>query len=149
MRKELVFEYKNVISNAHIDLLEIVLENSLMEFHREYFQQIFGIIMGTNVAPILANLYLVKLEIILKEKSINDPKMFWPIFFKRYIDDGFGITKASRENVEYWIQEFKKRVKSIKIKNKTKRMISNIKIFIIHVQSKQRLISIRQGGCSK
>ena len=58
--KELVFKYRDVISNADfiIDSLEIVLENSLMEFHGEYFQQIFGIIMGTNVAPIIANLYL-------------------------------------------------------------------------------------------
>ena len=60
LMKELVFEYKDVISNADfiIDLLEIVLENSLMEFQGEYFQQIFGIIMGTNVAPILANFIL-------------------------------------------------------------------------------------------
>ena len=117
LMKELVFEYKTEISNADfiIDLLEIVLENSLMEFHGEYFQQIFGIIMGTNVAPIIANLYLAKLEKILKEKSKGDPNMVWPIFFKRYIDDGFGITKGSKSNVEYWILEFNKLVKSIKI----------------------------------
>ena len=74
LMKEIVFEYKDVISNAEfiIDLLELVLENSLMEFHGEYFQQIFGIIMGTNVAPILANLYIAKLEKILKEK--NQPR---------------------------------------------------------------------------
>ena len=59
LMKELVLEYKEVLTNADliIDLLELVLENSLMVFHKEYFQQIFGIIMGTNVAPILANLY--------------------------------------------------------------------------------------------
>ena len=46
--KEIVFEYKDVISNAEfiIDLLELVLENSLMEFRGEYFQQFFGRIMG-------------------------------------------------------------------------------------------------------
>ena len=56
--QELVFENADFI----IDLLELVLANSLMEFHGEYFQQNVGIIMGTNVAPILANLYLAKLE---------------------------------------------------------------------------------------
>ena len=65
-----------------------------MEFRGEYFQQIFGIIMGTNVAPILANLYFAKLEKILKEKTKHDPKIIWPKVFKRYIDDGFGITKG-------------------------------------------------------
>ena len=60
LMKELVFEYRDVISNADfvIDLLELVLENSLLEFYGQYFQQIFGTIMGTNVAPILANLCL-------------------------------------------------------------------------------------------
>ena len=59
MIKNLVFLYQNVIQNAHfiIELLDIVLKNSLMSFDKEYFQQIFGIIMGTNLAPILANLY--------------------------------------------------------------------------------------------
>ena len=86
LMKELVNEYRNVISNADfvIDLLELVLDNSLLEFHGEYFQQIFGIIMGTNVAPILANLYLAKLEKMLKEKTKNDSMMGWQILFRQY-----------------------------------------------------------------
>ena len=57
---ELVEGYENVIPNTNfiIELLEIVLRNSLMTFDGEYFQQIFGVIMGTNVAPILANKYM-------------------------------------------------------------------------------------------
>ena len=37
---------------------KFVLRNRLMNFDREYFQQIFGIIMGTNLAPLLANIYM-------------------------------------------------------------------------------------------
>ena len=37
-----------------------------MTFDREYFQQIFGIIMGTNLDPILANLYEAMLQDELK-----------------------------------------------------------------------------------
>ena len=70
--------------------------------------------MGTNVAPILANLYLAKLEKILKEKTKNDPKMILPTFF-RYIDNGLGITKGSKTDIEYWILAFNSLVKSIKI----------------------------------
>ena len=47
-----------------------------MTFKGEYFQQIFGIIMGTNVVPILANIYLTKLENLLREKSKTDKKIF-------------------------------------------------------------------------
>ena len=74
-----------------------------MEFEGEYFQQIFGLIMETNGAPIFANLYLAKREKHLKDKTKNDPKMVWPILFKRFIDDGFGITQGSKSDVEYWI----------------------------------------------
>ena len=45
MIQKLVFDYQNVIPNTHliIDLLGLVLRNSIMSFDREYFQQIFGI----------------------------------------------------------------------------------------------------------
>ena len=53
-------EFADVIQNADfiIELLNVILKNSLMTFNGEFFQQIFGVIMGTNVAPILANIYL-------------------------------------------------------------------------------------------
>ena len=35
---------------------------SLMSFDKAYFQQISGIIMGTKVAPIVANMYTAMLE---------------------------------------------------------------------------------------
>ena len=51
--------------------------------------------MGTNLAPILANIYLAMLEeelvIICKNKNIK-----WPIMFKRFIDDGFGIMEGNK-----------------------------------------------------
>ena len=62
--------------------------------------------MGTNVAPILANIYLAKLEIFLKDKCKTDKKLVWPIMFKRFIDDGFGVTKGSTTDFEYWVSKF-------------------------------------------
>ena len=77
-----------------------------MSFDGEYFQQIFGVIMGTNVAPILANIYMAILEKMLKEKSKTNTNIIWPFLFKRFIDDGFGITEANIDEFEYWIHEF-------------------------------------------
>ena len=62
--------------------------------------------MGTNVAPILATIYLAKLERLLLEKCTTDRKLIWPILFRRFIDDGFGIYKESRTAFEYWVSEF-------------------------------------------
>ena len=41
--------------------------------------------------------------------------MFWPIFFRRYIDEGLGITKGSKSDAKYWISAFNNLVESIKI----------------------------------
>ena len=62
--------------------------------------------MGTNVAPILANIYMARLEQILKEKCKMDPKLKWPCLFKRFIDDGFGILEGNKSDFEYWVTEF-------------------------------------------
>jgi len=115
--KKLCFDFQNVIPNAHfiIELLDLVLNSSLMVFDGEYFQQIFGLIMGTNVAPILTNIYMALLENELKSKCKSDPKIIWPILFKRFIDDGFGITKGVREDVIYWIEKFNELRKTIQI----------------------------------
>ena len=48
-----------------------------MSFDKEYFQQIFGIIMGTSLGPILANLYLARLQEELQKKWIHNKKLKW------------------------------------------------------------------------
>ena len=62
--KKRVFMFQNIISNAlfRMNLLDIILNNSLMCFKNAYFQQTFGRIMGTNLAPIMPNLYLAMLQ---------------------------------------------------------------------------------------
>ena len=62
--------------------------------------------MDTNVAPILANIYKAKLEILLKEKCKTDINLKWPILFNRFIDDGFGIMKGNKLDFEYCVSEF-------------------------------------------
>ena len=61
--------------------------------------------MGTNLAPILANIYMAMLEeelyIISGQKNIT-----WPEMFKRFIDDGFGIIKCNKKQISRWVEEF-------------------------------------------
>ena len=47
-----------------------------------------------------------KLENVRKEKRKTNTKIIWPVLFKRFIDDGFGITEANKKEFEYWVQEF-------------------------------------------
>ena len=37
--------------------MEMVLNSAVMKFQNDLFKQILGIVMGTNLAPILANKY--------------------------------------------------------------------------------------------
>ena len=55
------------------------------------------------------------LENELKAKCKTEPKLIWPILFKRFIDDGFGITKGVREDIIYWIEKFNELRKTVQI----------------------------------
>ena len=76
-----------------------------MKFQEDFFMQILGIVMGTNLAPILTNIYMAMLEeelyVICKNKNITRPKMF-----KRFIDDGFGVIKSNKKEFLRWVNEF-------------------------------------------
>ena len=77
--KMLFFKYQNVIPNSHfiMELMKLVLTSAVMKFQEEFFLQILGIVMGTNLAPILANIYMAMLEeelyIRCKNKNIKWP----------------------------------------------------------------------------
>jgi hypothetical protein len=63
--------------------------------------------MGTNVAPLLANLYLYyKVDLEIKNKMA---------YFKRFIDDVFFLYKGSRENLLLLIDSFAKLAAPLKI----------------------------------
>ena len=95
--KILFFRYQNVIPTAHfiIKLMDLVLNSAVKKFQEEFFLQILGIIMGTNLAPILTNIYMAILEeelhIQCKNKNIK-----WRKLYKRFIDDGFGVMQQNR-----------------------------------------------------
>jgi len=59
-----------------VEILEVILKNSLMTFDGEYFQQILGVIVGTNVAPILVNIYIATLEKLFKTKNAKQIKLY-------------------------------------------------------------------------
>ena len=69
-----MFEFQNVTANALFIIELLVLFNSLRIVDDEYFQQIFGFIMGIYVMPILTNIYMALLENELKDKCKTDPK---------------------------------------------------------------------------
>ena len=49
---------------------------------------------------------MATLENLLKEKCKTNKKIVWPLLFQRFIDNGFGITKANKKEFEMWVNEF-------------------------------------------
>ena len=96
-----------MIPNAHLilELMDLVLKGAIMKFQEEFFMQIMGIVMGTNLAPILANLYMAMLEEELYIVCIRK-NIIWPEMFKRFIDDGFGVIKSNKKQFSMWVTEF-------------------------------------------
>ena len=78
-----------------IELMELVLNSAVMKFQEEFFLQILGIVMGTNLAPILTNIYMGILEEELYTRCKNK-NIKWPKLYKRFIDDGFGVIKCNK-----------------------------------------------------
>ena len=59
LMKKQFLKYQSVIPDTHfiMELMELVLNCAIMKFQEEFFMQILGIVMGTNLAPILSNIY--------------------------------------------------------------------------------------------
>lgn len=81
-----------------LQALENILKHSDFEFNNETFIQTTGIAMGKRFAPSLANLYLTHLDDIILEGYLDDfGNITKPLFFYRFIDDGFLIWPSTEE----------------------------------------------------
>ena len=80
-----------------ISMLEFLIDNIFVSFGGTLFQQVVGIPMGTNCAPLLADLFLYSYESEFLQKLVKDKKMqeARPFNFTyRYIDDVLSINNS-------------------------------------------------------
>jgi hypothetical protein len=73
-----------------ISMLEFLIDNIFVSFGGRLFQQVVGILMGTNCAPLLADLFVYLyesefLQKLVKDRKIHEARAFNSIY--RYIDD--------------------------------------------------------------
>ena len=73
-------------------------------FDNEIYQQIYGLSMGSSIAPTLTNIFMSNLEQNLLR---NCPSEFKPLFYRRYVEDTFVLFK----NIEH-AEEFKTYINS-------------------------------------
>ena len=80
-----------------ISMLEFPIDNIFVSFGGTLFQQVVGIPMGTNCAPLLADLFLYSYESEFLQKHVKDKKIHEARAFNftyRYIDDVLSINNS-------------------------------------------------------
>ena len=80
-------------------LAELVLTLNCFSFGDNYYKQINGVAMGTNMGPSYAKLFVGFIENKFFS-NYHGPK---PDLYKRYIDDCVGATSSSREELNLFI----------------------------------------------
>ena len=83
--------------NDIVNMLDFLIDNIFVEFGGRVFQQTIGIPMGTNCAPLLADLFLYSYEAdfiqwLLQAKEKNLAQSFNLTF--RYIDDVLSLNNT-------------------------------------------------------
>ena len=82
-----------------IDILNFLTHNTFDMFGRQLFQQTVFILIGTNCAPLLADLFLYWYEakfwqILLKQKKTREIGSIPYVFTIRYIDDVLSLSNS-------------------------------------------------------
>nr|XP_008123603.1 PREDICTED: uncharacterized protein LOC103282659 [Anolis carolinensis] len=99
-----------------MDLLDIVLENNYFKFDTQFYLQIWGVAMGSAVAPCLANLFVSQLETNHIYDQEQNPYFKDMIYYGRYIDDVFTIFTSHNmaEQFSNWINTIHPNIKFTK-----------------------------------
>jgi hypothetical protein len=78
-------------------MLEFLIDSIFVSFGGTLFQQVVGIPMGTNCAPLLADLFLCSYESEFLQKLVKDKKMHEATAFNityRYIDNVLSLNNS-------------------------------------------------------
>jgi len=74
--------HTNLPCNEFIFATKFVLESTYFNFNNRVYKQTYGVPMGSPLSPIVADLFLQRLESLILSELTNKP-----IFYYRYVDD--------------------------------------------------------------
>ncbi len=112
-------EYKALPLPAILDALEIIMNNNVFQFGDCYFHQRTGTAMGTPPACCYATIYYA-----VREKFLHDKYRDNLFFYKRYIDDVFGIWVPNNPQITF--EEFAQDMNYHKLRWETNKPSDNV-----------------------
>lgn len=89
---------KGIPAQEVLDMIDMVLEQNIFTFNDKHYVQKKGVAIGSKLGKNYACAYMRKFDEKLME---NEEK---PFFYKRFIDDGFGIWTGGEEALERFHQ---------------------------------------------
>jgi len=90
---------KSLDNNEMTQLFHFAVVQVPFRFLDEQYVQVDGVAMGSPLAPILADLFMVKMEQKLNRFSTNRPKVWL-----RYVDDVFCVFEISMEKINEFLE---------------------------------------------
>ena len=94
--------FDDQILNLIMTLSALVLEYQFLEFNSTYWRHIRGTSMGSNFFVVYACLFLCFLE-NLQQQTCKPEEL---IFYKRYIDDVFGLWIGTQDNLLHYLKGY-------------------------------------------
>ena len=128
-------------TESAMELVEVVLDSNGFKLGRKHYRQIEGVAIGSKLGRNFACAYMRKWD----EDLMKFEKT--PLFYKRYIDDGFGIWYADLDSLLKFTEHANNIHENIKIELQWSR--SCIEFLDTLVKLDQRCHSHRMRACHK
>ncbi|KAJ8921335.1 hypothetical protein NQ315_002949 [Exocentrus adspersus] len=80
--------------SAFMELLTLCIKTTYFQLENDFYQQDFGMAMGSSLSPIMSNIFMEHFEETYVKSYINKPKIWW-----RYVDDVFSIWPHGQDNL--------------------------------------------------
>ena len=101
---------KEVPTNFLVKIMETILKNNIFEFHEGYYKQNIGAAMGSKPILPYANIFMAKIDRLLKNSKGAEALLI----LKRFLDDYFFIFNGSTKELHALFVEWNKLHKTIK-----------------------------------